>query len=450
MALLTAVLLGGILIAVLANHYTQAEDDYLSASAKLIVADPPPFTTLPELTSWAQAAALTTQTRVRVYSGDDTLIVDSGSPGSLDAEDLFDDSYGPAHGRHDRDELPDPLGNGLFGSGGDSRSSRTLTMDMTNGGYVRLSEGPASGRDALMSAVVAWILAAALAVALAALVGWLAARRISRPVVALTEASDRMAAGDLGARAPVAGGDEVGRLGESFNGMAARVETTVTSLRRFVADAAHEIGTPLTALQADLELAERKAQSDDERRLVGRALDETARLAGLSYNLLQLSRLEAGEPADEAQSSDLAAVARELADSVASRAEQAGVELDLDVDAAPLLVPLDRARLQTVLANLLDNAVKFTPDGGVVSLAVRREGGEAVATVSDTGVGIPPGEQSEVFERFHRARNVSAYPGNGLGLAIVKAAVVQAGGSVSLTSSEAGTVFRVALPVARA
>jgi hypothetical protein len=178
MALLTAALLGGILIAVLANHYTRAEDDYLTASAKLIVADPPPFTTLPELTSWAQAAALTTQTRVQVYSSDGGLIVDSGSPGSLDVEDLFDGSYGPGHGRHDRDELPDPLGNGLFGSGGDSRSSRTLTMDMTNGGYVKLSEGPASGRDALMSAVAAWIIAAALAVALAALVGWLAARRI--------------------------------------------------------------------------------------------------------------------------------------------------------------------------------------------------------------------------------------------------------------------------------
>jgi signal transduction histidine kinase len=448
MALLTAVLLGGILIAVLANHYTQAEDDYLTASAKLIVADPPPLTTLPELTLWAQAAALTTQTRVQVYAGNGSLVVDSGSPTSLDAESLIGGPYGPGYGHrdHDRDQLPDPLGNGLFGSGGSARSGRTLTMDMTNGGYVKLSEGPASGRDALMSAVVAWILAAALAVALAALAGWLVARRISRPVVALTEASDRMAAGDLRARAPVIGGDEVGRLGESFNGMAARVETTVTSLRRFVADAAHEIGTPLTALQADLELAERKAQTDDERRLVGRALDQTARLADLSNNLLQLSHLEAGGQAGGAQSSDLVGVARELGDGVASRAEQAGVVLELDVEAGPLPVPLELARLQTVLANLLDNAVKFTPAGGTVRLAVHREGGEAVVRVVDTGVGIPEDEQRAIFGRFHRARNVSAYPGNGLGLAIVKAAVERAGGEVSFTSSQAGTAFRVTLP----
>jgi signal transduction histidine kinase len=450
MALLTAVILGGILIAVLANHYTRAEDDYLTASAQLIVADPPPLTTMEALTAWARAAALTTQTRVQVYDQGGTLVVDSGSPDALTAEDLPGGSFGgPGHGHRDHDDLPDPMGDGLFGTGsGGSRSERTLTMDMGSGAYVKLSEGPASGRDALMSAVVGWIVAAALAVALAALAGWLIARRIARPVVALTEASDRMAAGDLGARAPVAGGDEVGRLGESFNGMAARVETTVTSLRRFVADAAHEIGTPLTALQADLELAERKAQSDDERRLVDRALVQTARLAGLSNNLLQLSRLEAGEPATEAQSSDLAAAARELADGVASRAEQAGVELELDVDAGPLPVPLGQARLQTVLANLLDNAVKFTPEGGTVRLAATREGGEAVATVTDTGVGIPADEQRAIFERFHRARNVSAYPGNGLGLAIVKAAVEQAGGTVSFASSEAGTTFRVALPTA--
>ena len=445
MALLTAVILGGILIGVLANHYTRAEDQYLRASARLVVADPPPLTTVQDLTSWAQAAALTTQTRVQVYSQSGTLVVDSGSPNTLDAESLL--GRGEGFGR-DHEGLPNPLGNGLFGSAGAARSGRTLTMDMGNGAYVKLSEGPASGRDALVSAAVAWILAAALAVGLAALAGYLVASRIARPVVALTEASDRMAAGDLGARAPVAGGDEVGRLGESFNGMAARVETTVTSLRRFVADAAHEIGTPLTALQADLELAERKAQSDDERRLVDRALAQTGRLASLSNNLLQLSRLEADEPGAERQTADLAAVARELADGVASRAEQAGIELVVDVAAGPLEVPVAQSRLQTIVANLLDNAVKFTPDGGTVTFTVRQEAVEAVATVADTGVGIPAEEQRQIFQRFHRARNVSAYPGNGLGLAIVKAAVERGGGTVSFASSEAGTTFRVALPPA--
>ncbi len=450
MALLTALILGGILLAVLGNYYSRAEEDYLRASAELIANEPLPLMGRSALTEWAQSAAFTTDTRVRVYDANGGLVADSGSPTALDADALLRRDVGEGHGHRDRSGLPNPLGGGLFGSSGGSRSDRTLDMPISGGGgeYVQLSEAPASGRDALVSAALAWLLAAALAVGLAALAGRLVAGRISRPVVALTEASDKMAEGDLGARALVAGGDEVGRLAESFNGMAARVETTVTSLRRFVADAAHEIGTPLTALQADLELAERKATGDDERRLVDRALVQTHRLGTLSDNLLQLSRLEAGEPAGRREIVDLSTVAREAADSVASRAEQAGIELDLAIAEAPVMVTVERARLRTVLGNLLDNALKFTPEGGTVRLAARAEGGAAVVTVADTGVGIPADEQRDIFGRFHRARNVSAFAGNGLGLAIVKAAVEGSGGTVSFTSSEAGTEFRVSLPQA--
>jgi signal transduction histidine kinase len=450
MALLTALILGGILLAVLGNYYSRAEKSYLRASAELIADEPLPFTGQAALTEWAQSAALTTDTRVRVFDAGGVLVADSGSPTALDADALLHRDLGEGRGHRDRSGLPNPLGGGLFGSSRDSRSQRTLDMPISGGSgeYVQLSEAPASGSDALLSAAEAWVLAAALAVALAALAGYLVSARISRPVVALTEASDRMAEGDLGARAPVAGRDEVGRLGESFNGMAARVESTVKSLRRFVADAAHEIGTPLTALQADLELAERKATGDDERRLVDRALVQTHRLGTLSDNLLQLSRLEAGEPAGRRERVDLATVAREAADSVASRAEQAGIELSLAIAETPMMVAVERARLQTVLGNLLDNALKFTPEGGRVTIGALSQDGAAVVTVTDTGVGIPADEQRDIFGRFHRARNVSAYPGNGLGLAIVKAAVEGSGGTVSFTSSEAGTEFRLALPQA--
>jgi len=347
----------------------------------------------------------------------------------------------------------------LFGGSG-ARSTRSLSMPITGSGgaYVQISEAPASGRDALISAVQAWILAAALAVAAAALAGYLVASRIARPVVALTAASDRMAEGDLGARAEVDRNDEVGRLAESFNAMAGRIQGTVTTLRRFVADAAHEIGTPLTALRADLELAQRTATGADERRYVDRALEQAQRLEALSASLLQLSRLEAGD-ASEAGPVDAAQLARQAADAVASKAEQAGVELRLDIAAGPLLVRASTAELQTVLANLLDNALKFTPEDGAVTLAARRAGAGATAagaqspapvvlSVADTGVGIPTAEQAEIFGRFHRARNVAAYPGNGLGLAIVKAAVERCGGEVTFTSSQAGTEFRVTLPAA--
>ena len=456
MALLTALILGGILLGVLAQYYSRSESAYLNASAKLIAADPPPLTDQAALDSWAKTAALSTQTHVRLYDSGGALLADSGSPGALDAGSLLRYGQGRGYGRHSGFRLPDLLGSGLFGGSGNARSSRTLTVPLAQGRHAQLSEAPASGHAALVSAAEAWIVAATLAVALAALAGYLVAARIARPVVSLTEASDRMAEGDLSARASVDRADEVGRLADSFNAMAGRMETTVDTLRRFVGDAAHEIGTPLTALEADLDLAERAATTDKERGLVQRALGQASRLDALSTSLLQLSRLEAGGASADASGGtpnnagpeDVAALAREAAGIVASRAEQAGVELRLDISAGPLPVGARRTELQMVLGNLLDNAVKFTPEGGSVRLSAQRDGDTVVLAVADTGVGIPEAEQDGVFGRFHRARNVAAYPGNGLGLAIVKAAVERNHGSVTLASSDAGTEFRVTLPLA--
>jgi signal transduction histidine kinase len=450
-ALLTAAILGGVLLSVLGNYYARAEDAYLKASATRIAGDAPPVGDAAQLTNWVQLAALATQTRVRVFDTSGKLVADSGSPRELDPGAIVTrEGDGPRRG--DRDQLPAPLGGGIFGGTANTGRPSNRALRVTygdEGGYVQLSEAPASGTDALIGVAQAWALAAILAVILSALAGYLVSSRISRPVVALTDASDRMADGDLSARAPVVRDDEVGQLAESFNAMAGRIEVTVTALRRFVADAAHEIGTPLTALQADLELAERAAVTDDERRLVDRALGQARRLEDLSGNLLQLSRIEAGESSGDITLVDVASAAREAAELVASRAEQAGIQLELDIAHGPLVVAAERSGLQAVLGNLLDNAIKFTPEGGRVAVALRAEGGCAVLRVADTGVGIPAAEHAGVFSRFHRARNASAYPGSGLGLAIVRATVERVGGSVAFMSSEAGTEFRVSLPLAQ-
>ena len=257
-----------------------------------------------------------------------------------------------------------------------------------------------------------------------------------------------MAEGDLASRAGVERADEVGRLAVSFNAMAARIEGTVTALRRFVADAAHELGTPLTALQADLELADSSAEPDDRARLLHRAMAQARRLEDLSANLLRLSRIEAGETSPTAERTDLAAVVRSSSDAAASRAEQAGVTLTVDVAGGGLTVDGDPAKLGVVIDNLLGNAVKFTPEGGRVEVGARRDGPEVVAWVADTGIGIPEAEQAHIFERFFRARNVPAYAGSGLGLAIVRATVESLGGSVGFVSSAEGTRFEVRLPAA--
>ena len=444
-AALTALILGGLLLGVLASYYRHTEAAFFSAAAQRVLTEPLPDADAQALAVWTARSAVAAQARVRVYSASGTLLADSGPLDTLDTGALAFDGR-PGRMRRGGDRLPPPLG----GQRSSSETSVRFTLpdgSLGTGTYVVLSDPPASGSDVLPSIAGAWLVAALLAVALAAAAGYSLSRRISRPLAALTDASDRMAEGDLTARAPVEGADEFGRLATSFNTMADRIEATVVSLRRFVADAAHEIGTPLTALEADLELAQRATAGEEERRLVDRALGQARRLEALSQSLLRLSRIEAGDDV-EPERVDVAQLVREAAGAIASRAEQADVELAIDVAGEPLAVFADSSKLQVVFDGLLDNAVKFSPSGGTIAVGAARAGDDALVTVADTGIGIPLAEQDEVFSRFHRGRNVAAIPGNGLGLAIVKATVERYGGTVAFGSGEDGTRFEVRLPLA--
>jgi signal transduction histidine kinase len=468
-ALLTAVVLGGLLVSVLADYYGRAETSYLRAATTRVGSALTRGGALPsDLPRQVLISALDTQTRVRVYSTSGALLADSGSPSQIDPSELFSRSATPQTGTdgpssqstasaHPRGQppLPAPLGSGFFGSETTTgpRSAQQLQTPLTTSGglaigSILLSDGPASGSDVLAGVVEALLLAGLVAVFASAVAGYVLSSRLSEPLVDLTGVADRMAAGDLAARAHVSGTDEVGRLGTSFNGMAERIEQTVTALRRFVADAAHEIGTPLTALQADLELAESALEPGDGLRFVERALVQARRLEDLSAGLLHLSRLEAGGAAQPDALCDAAAVVRAATDAAASRAEQAGVSLLTAVGAEAVPVRASDGTLGTIVDGLLDNAIKFTPSGGRVEAGVRSEGDEAVLWVADTGIGIPAAEQSGVFQRFYRARNVPAYPGSGLGLAIARATVERLSGSIGFESSDAGTRFEVRLPLA--
>ena len=444
-AALTALLLGGLLLGVLASYYRHTEGAFFAAAAQRVLNEPLAGTDAQDLAVWAARSAVAAQARVRVFGADGALIADSGPLDALDPG-VFDlgGRRGERASRH-MGRLPGPLGGARSSS---SASVRVLLPSelLGEGAYLVLSEPPVSGAEVLPSIALAWLLAAALAVALAALAGHQLSSRFSGPLAALTDASDRMAEGDLAARAPVKGADEFGRLAISFNAMAERIEATVVSLRRFVADAAHEIGTPLTALEADLELAQRSAAGGEERRFVDRALGQARRLEALSQSLLRLSRIEAGD-ATEPEPVDVATLVREAVDAIASRAEQAELELGMDVADEPLIVLADSAKLQIVFDGLLDNAVKFTPAGSSIRVSAARADGDVLVIVADTGMGIPLAEQDEVFSRFHRARNVAAIPGNGLGLAIAKATVERFGGTVTFESDASGTRFEVRLPL---
>ena len=205
-ALLTAVLLGGILLGVLGGYYARSESNYLNAGSRRVLEEGLPAINAPkaELDVWVLRAAIAAQARVKLYAADGRMLADSGSLGDLDPSLLSEaqtEHRGPG-----REGLPRPLGGGLFENATGPTSSRTLRVDpgvgQGYGGYLLLSEAPASGTDALRAVTEAWMLAAALAVALAAVAGYLLSSRISKPLVELTRASDRMAQGDLSTRAP--------------------------------------------------------------------------------------------------------------------------------------------------------------------------------------------------------------------------------------------------------
>ena len=320
-------------------------------------------------------------------------------------------------------------------------------------GAIELSEGPAYGRDILTTVARGWLAAGVLAVLLASLAGWLVSGRITAPIQALAQTAGRMADGDLAARVPDAGGsltsqDELGQMARAFNRMADQMETTIVTLRQFVADAAHQMHTPLTALRTNLELAAGPGDAVAQNVYLERAQGQVTRLTSLTDELLQLSRVETGIAGAAPQRFDLAALTRGLAEAQAARAEQAGLAFNLLAPAAPVWVRGQPEQISALADNLVDNALKFTPSGGAVTVRLTAAAATAVFSVEDTGIGIPPDDLPQLFRRFHRARNAAAIPGSGLGLAYVKAVAERHGGRVVAENTGRGARFTVTLPQA--
>ncbi len=339
---------------------------------------------------------------------------------------------------------------------GAPRSSLRITALLENPdskagiGTIQLSEGPAYGTAILKNVALGWLLASTIAVLLAAAIGWFISRRISAPLLALTHLTARVAQGDLSSRAGLTSRDEFGQLASSFNEMAERVETTVTTLRRFVSDAAHELRTPLTALHTNLDLLADEKDAATRLVFLARAREMINRLEELNTNLLDLSRLEANGHAGTRSTVDLARTLQLRSEIYASQAEQAGLAFELESAPSPAPVIVDAGQIERAMDNLVDNACKFTPPGGTMRVALSLEDGRVRFSVADTGIGIPADDLPQLFNRFHRGRNSTAYPGSGLGLAIVRAIAAAYAGQVEVRSDGEGkgSRFTLSLPAA--
>lgn len=311
-------------------------------------------------------------------------------------------------------------------------------------GFVELSQGPAYGRDILQSVFGGWLIASLVAVLLAGLVGWRASQRLVKPLLTLTAVTARMADGDLAARTAVQRQDELGTLGSSFNKMADQVEGTIITLRQFIADAAHELHTPLTALQTDLQTLRQTELEPGQAAKIERAQAQAVRLQTLTNSLLDLSRIEAKTNGDS-ELVNLNQLLQETAELFASRAEQSDIHFDLALPDVVLQVQGSPLRLRQAIQNLLDNALKFTPAGGAVAVTLAQQDNFARLTITDTGIGIPEEDVPHLFGRFHRGRNTADFPGNGLGLAIVQAIVVGMNGRITFHPLTPGTQVQLHL-----
>jgi two-component system sensor histidine kinase BaeS len=286
---------------------------------------------------------------------------------------------------------------------------------------------------------------------MAAMIGLLFAQRLTQPLQALTSAAHRLAAPRRHAaiRLPVTSGDEVGTLTAAFNQMSAELSKQENLRRHMVADIAHELRTPLSVLRMELEgledgvvapSREALASLKEEVNLLNRLVDDLNLLALAEAEQLGLTMTEV-EPA---------AVVERVAALAATRARWQ--EIDLRVEVAPDLPPVcaDEQRLIQVLSNLVDNALRYTPAGGTVTLgsSISTPPGEVWFSVHDTGPGIPPDELERIFERFYRTDRARAREtgGSGLGLAIVRSLVEAMSGRVWAESPpQQGTIFIVAL-----
>ena len=294
----------------------------------------------------------------------------------------------------------------------------------------------------VLAAVILLVIGAAVATAT------LVARAVRGPIEQAIAAADRVAAGDLSARIGAVGPDEFIRFGRAFDGMAERLEAADHEQRRFLADVAHEIATPVHALAGFAgALADGSARSDAERTeavaLIGQ---ESARLSTLIDDLRHLTRLDLVETV-RVERLDIGELCRELGRRLDPAARAAGVSLT--VDAEPLPTIADRRLLETVLVNLLTNAIRYTPVGGKVELSSRRTRRHLVLAVRDTGIGIAPEHRERIFDRLYRVDEARdrARGGSGLGLAIAQRGARALDGRIELDSEPgAGSEFRLVLP----
>jgi heavy metal sensor kinase len=306
-------------------------------------------------------------------------------------------------------------------------------------------------RSALRTLSIIFLLALPAALALAAFGGYVMADRLLRPVAVFAVKAEEISASNLSARLPIGNPlDEFGQLASVVNRMLARLEEAFERLRRFTADASHELRTPLTVIQSVGEVAlQEDLDAAAYRDRIGSMLEDLSRLTRLVDNLLTLTRVDAGPVSVLRKETDAIHLVEQAVEDMRPLAEEKNQNLTLAVG-GPALILADEATLRLALVNVLDNAIKYTPPSGAISVRFGMRGDDFFIEVTDTGPGIPVEHRGRIFDRFYRVeRDRSGQAGGtGLGLSIAKWAVETNGGRIELeTREKQGCTFRLVFPI---
>lgn len=281
--------------------------------------------------------------------------------------------------------------------------------------------------------------------------GWILSSYSLKPIDVIIQTADEITEKNLSRRLPeINTNDEVGHLTRTLNNMISRLEQSFTQIKKFAADASHELRTPLTILQGELEIAlhSKKTPEEYEEVLIS-ALEEVSRLSNVVESILELSRAETGQIAINLKMDNISKIVEEVAEDISIIAEQKQIQIDKQIE-PNIFVPIDSLRIHQALINLLDNATKYSRQGGVVWIKLYKDTDYAIITVEDNGIGIPKEDLNNIFDRMYRAKKneKSGIKGYGIGLSIVKWIVEAHQGTIEVESEvNKFTRFTIKLPI---
>src|SRR6266516_1212785 len=305
--------------------------------------------------------------------------------------------------------------------------------------------GAASGLDAVKGQILVGGLIALVATVV---IGLYFAQRAAGHVARLQDAARKVADGNFETPIPISSAGQLGQLARTFNEMQRRLAELDIARKQFIANASHELRTPIFSLGGFIELLEEEDPSPEERaEFVHTMREQIERLTKLTTDLLDLSQLDAGAVALQERLIDVGSLAREVVREFGPRADLHGSRLELRTANRPVLASGDPDRVRQIIRILLDNALKHTPEGAKVTVTAYSANRRAELTVSDDGPGIAQRVQGRIFERFYTADSAG---GSGLGLAIAWELAQRMHGSISIASSKRFTTFTLELPAARA